>query len=85
MTVALFDAQVGDDVYGEDPTVRKLEERVADMLGKECGLFTPTATMANLLAVGSQCGRGDEVYCGSESHLFIYEQGGASWLSECII
>jgi threonine aldolase len=81
MTIAMFDAEVGDDVYNEDPSVTKLEKHVAELLGKQAALFTPTATMSNLLAVGAHCARGEEVFCGSESHLFIYEQGGASWLS----
>jgi threonine aldolase len=80
MGAAMLDAAVGDDVYGEDPTVRALEARVAEMLGKGAALYCPTATMANLLAVGAQCARGDEVLLGSESHLYVYEQGGASWL-----
>jgi threonine aldolase len=71
---------VGDDVYGEDATIRALEARVAALLGKEAAVFVPTCTMANLLAVGAHCGRGDEVLLGSESHIFVYEQGGASWL-----
>lgn len=71
---------IGDDVYGEDPTIRALEERVALLLGKENGLFVPTCTMANLIAVGASCSRGDEVILGSDSHLFVYEQGGTSWL-----
>lgn len=74
-----FDA-VGDDVYGEDPTIKALECKVADMLGKEAAVFVPTCTMANLLAVGAHCERGSEVLLGTESHLFVYEQGGASWL-----
>ncbi len=80
MGLAMLDAAVGDDVYGEDPTARALEERVATLLGKEAAVFVPTCTMANLLAVGAHCGRGDEVLLGTESHLFVYEQGGASWL-----
>jgi threonine aldolase len=78
---AALDADaVGDDVMGEDSTVKALEARVAALLGKEAALFVPTCTMANLLAVGAHCARGDEVLLGSESHLFVYEQGGAAWL-----
>lgn len=80
MGVAMLDAIVGDDVYGEDPTVKELESKIAETLGKGAALYCPTATMANLLAVGSQCQRGDEVILGSESHLYVYEQGGASWM-----
>ena len=71
---------VGDDVYGEDPTVSLLERTVASLLGKDASVFVPTCTMANLLAVGTHCARGDEVLLGSESHIFVYEQGGSSWL-----
>ncbi len=74
-----YDA-VGDDVYGEDPTIKALETSVATLLGKEAAVFVPTCTMANLLAVGAHCERGAEVLLGSESHIFVYEQGGASWL-----
>ena len=63
---------VGDDVMGEDASITALEQRVAALLGKEASLFVPTCTMANLLAVGAHCGRGDEVLLGSESHLFVY-------------
>ena len=80
MGAAMLDCAVGDDVYGEDPTVKALESKVAEMLGKGAALYCPTATMANLLAVGAQCARGDEVILGSESHLYVYEQGGASWM-----
>jgi len=65
---------------GEDATITALERRVAALLGKEAALFVPTCTMANLLAVGAHCARGDEVLLGSESHIFVYEQGGAAWL-----
>jgi threonine aldolase len=74
------DGAVGDDVMGEDATVRALEARVAALLGKDAAVFVPTCTMANLLAVGAHCGRGEEVLLGSESHIFVYEQGGGSWL-----
>lgn len=80
MTIAMIDAQVGDDVYGEDPTVNELQSYTARLLGKEAALFVPSCTMANLLAVGSWIQRGDEVILGDESHIFYYEQGGVSWL-----
>lgn len=81
MRQAMATAEVGDDVFGDDPTVNALEKRVAEMLGQEAGLFVPSGTMGNLLAVGVHCsGRGDEVICGRESHSFFYEQGGASSL-----
>jgi threonine aldolase len=70
----------GDDVMGEDATVSALEARVAALLGKESAVFVPTCTMANLIAVGAHCARGHEVLLGTESHIFVYEQGGASWL-----
>ena len=68
-------AEVGDDVYGEDPTVRVLEERVAGLLGKEAALFTPTGSMANLLAVRSLAGRGEEVLCHATAHIARAELG----------
>jgi threonine aldolase len=74
------DAAVGDDVMGEDSTIKALESHAASLLGKEAAVFVPTCTMANLLAVGSHCARGDEVFLGTESHIFVYEQGGAAWL-----
>lgn len=80
MTIAMIDAQVGDDVYGEDPTVIQLEKLGAEMFGMEKSLFVPSGTMANLIAVGVHAQRGDEVILGDESHIFHYEQGGASWL-----
>jgi threonine aldolase len=78
MYMAMMDAAVGDDVYGEDPTVTGLERTAAGLLDKEAAVFVPTATMANLLAVGAHCARGEGVVLGDESHIFYYEQGGAS-------
>lgn len=73
-------APVGDDVYGEDPTINLLEERMADTLGKEAGLFIASGTMGNLVALLAHAGRGDEVIVGDLSHTFLYEGGGISAL-----
>ena len=76
MRRAIAEAVVGDMVFGDDPTVLRLEAMAADMLGKEAGLFVPSGTMGNLLCVLSHCwGRGDEVVLGDQSHQFLYEQG----------
>ncbi|MGD8395969.1 MAG: low-specificity L-threonine aldolase [Candidatus Eiseniibacteriota bacterium] len=80
MREAMARAEVGDDVYGEDPTVNRLEERAAAMTGHEAGLFVPSGTMGNLAAVLTHCGRGDEVILGSRSHTFLNEAGGISAL-----
>lgn len=80
MTIAMIDAQVGDDVYGEDPTVNKLQTHVAQLLGKEAGLFVPSGTMGNLICIAAQAQRGDEVILGDQQHLFVYEQAGISGL-----
>src|SRR5918998_5469039 len=84
MRAAMAQADVGDDVYGEDPTVNRLQELVADLLGKEAALFVVSGTMGNLVALLAHCGRGDEVIVGDESHIFRYEQGGASALGGII-
>ena len=63
MRAAIASAEVGDDVYGEDPTTRRLEERVAELFGHEAALFTPTGSLANVLAVRSLVGVGQEVLC----------------------
>lgn len=82
MREAMFKAEVGDDVYGDDPTVNKLEELAAKMLGKEAALFVCSGTMGNLLALLTHCtARGDEAIVGSESHIVIHEQGGAAALA----
>lgn len=81
MRQAMFDAEVGDDVYGDDPTVLKLQEMVAKLLGKEAALFVPTGTMGNLICVINHCSQfGSEMIVGDESHIHIYEQGGCSTL-----
>ena len=80
MRRAMSAAKVGDDVFGEDPTVNLLEDMVAERLGKEAALFVPSGTMANMVSQMSQCGRGDEVILGDQSHIFFYEQGGSSAL-----
>jgi len=78
MRQAMATAQVGDDVYQEDPTVIQLETRIAQMFGKESALFFPTGTMANLTSVMAWCpNRGSEIIVGDKSHLFLYEQTGA--------
>lgn len=80
MREAMAKAEVGDDVYGEDPTINTLQEKAAAMLGKEAGLFVPSGTMGNLISVLSHCGRGDEVILGNQAHIFRYEAGGISAL-----
>ena len=74
----LFDSPLGDDVYGEDPSVNLLEKKVSDLFGKEDALFVPSGTMANLISVLAHCNRGDEVILGDKSHIFLYEAGGIS-------
>ncbi len=80
MREAMANAPVGDDVYGEDPTVNRLQEMAAERLGKEAGLFVASGTMGNLVALLAQCNRGDEVILGDKAHTFLYEAGGISAL-----
>jgi threonine aldolase len=80
MREAMAVAEVGDDVFGEDPTVNHLEEMAADRLGKEAALLVASGTMGNLVAQLAHCGRGDETILGDQSHVFYYEQGGAASL-----
>lgn len=80
MRRAMAEAVVGDDVYMEDPTVNSLQEMAAERMGKEAGLFVPSGTMGNLIAILAHCGRGDEVILGSLSHTFLFEAGGISAL-----
>jgi threonine aldolase len=80
MREAMAEAEVGDDVYGDDPTVKRLEELAAEMLGKESALFVPSGTMGNLIALLVHCQRGDEVIVGKQSHIYLNEAGGMSAL-----
>lgn len=80
MREAMARAEVGDDVYGEDPTVRRLEERVAALMGKEAALFVASGTMANQLALGALARGGDEVICEAGAHCFAFEGGGLAAL-----
>jgi threonine aldolase len=78
MREAMYKAEVGDDVYGDDPTVSKLEAYAAEILGKEAALFVPSGTFGNQLALFTHCKRGDEVILSDDSHIVIHEVGGAS-------
>jgi threonine aldolase len=80
MREAMATATVGDDVYGEDPTVNELEAETAAALGKEAGLFVSSGTMSNAIGVLTHCGRGDEIIVGREAHIFRYEAGGSAAL-----
>src|SRR3954452_22444025 len=80
MRRAMASAEVGDDVYGEDPSALRLQERLADLLGKEAALFVPSGTMANQLALLVHCERGNDVLVGEGAHCALYESGaGAAW------
>lgn len=80
MRQAMANAEVGDDVFGEDPTVQCLEDKAAERLGKEAGLFVSSGTQGNLVSLLTHCGRGDEAIMGDQSHTFRYEQGGCAAL-----
>jgi threonine aldolase len=80
MRQAMHCAELGDDVFGDDPTVNALQQRIADMLGKEAALFMPSGTQSNLAAIMSHCGRGDELIVGQGAHCYRYEAGGAAVL-----
>lgn len=80
MRVAMAEASVGDDIFGEDPTVRRLEERVAEMLGKQAALFVPSGTMGNQLGIRVHCQAGDEFLCEANCHVYNYEQGAYAQL-----
>lgn len=81
MRQAMADAEVGDDVYGEDPTVKRLEQRVAELLGTEAALFVPTGTMANQIALKAHTKPGDEVIAGKDAHCWRHESGALAALA----
>lgn len=78
MRSVMLDAEVGDDVFAEDPTIRALEERVADILGKEAAIYVPSGTMANQLALAVIAETGSEIYCSEKAHIFNYEAAAAA-------
>lgn len=84
MRQAMMEAEVGDDVYGEDPTVNRLEQRAAEIIGKEAALFVPTGTMGNTIAVKIHTEHGQEVICEARSHLLNYELAMLAWFSGCV-
>jgi threonine aldolase len=85
MRRAMMEAEVGDDVYGEDPTVNLLESRAAAIAGKEAALFVPTGTMGNTIAVKLLTEHGQEVICDARAHLLDYEMAMVGWFSGCVI
>ena len=85
MKRAMHSAPLGDDVLGDDPTVKALEAHIAEMLGKEAAVFTPSGTMANQLAIRSVCEAGDEIIAHRDSHVIHYETGAPAALSGCMI
>jgi threonine aldolase len=85
MLQAMMSAKVGDDVFGEDPTINKLEEMAADMFGMEAGIFCPSGTMTNQIAIKVHTQPGDEVICDNLSHVYQYEGGGIAFNSSCSV
>jgi len=84
MRRAMAEAEVGDDVYGEDPTVNRLEERAAEIFGKQAALFVPTGTMGNTIAIKLHTRHGEEVICDARSHVFNYELSMMAWFAGCV-
>ena len=85
MRRAMFEAEVGDDVYGEDPTVNRLEKRAAEVSGKEAALFVPTGTMGNTIGVKLLTEHGQEVVCDARAHLLDWELSMLAWFAGCLI
>lgn len=85
MRQAMFEAEVGDDVYGEDPTVNRLEQRAAEVTGKEAALFVPTGTMGNTIGLKLLTKHGQEVICDSRAHLLDWELSMLAWFSGCLV
>jgi threonine aldolase len=85
MRGAMMEAEVGDDVYGEDPTVNRLEQRAAEIAGKEAALFVPTGTMGNTIGVKVHTEHGQEVICDTRAHILDYEMSMVAWFSGCVV
>lgn len=83
MLKAMMNAEVGDDVFGEDPSINKLENKAAEMFGKEAAIFCPSGTMTNQIAINVHTRPGDEVICHPYSHIYVYEGGGMAFNSGC--
>ena len=84
MRAAMIAAEVGDDVYGEDPTVNRLEKRTAEIFGKEAALFVPTGTMGNTIAIKMHTSHGEEVICESRAHVLDWELSMMAWFAGCL-
>src|ERR1700730_2468994 len=85
MRAAMATARVGDDAYGEDPTVNELESSAAELFEKDSAVFVPSGTMANTLAIKVHTQHGDEILCAERSHIADWELGMASWYAGCSI
>jgi threonine aldolase len=85
MREAIARAELGDDVYGEDPTVNRLERMAAEIMGKEAAMIVPSGTMGNLAAILTHCGRGAKAFLGSQAHTYVYEAGGAAALGGVVM
>ena len=85
MLQAMINAKVGDDVFGEDPTINELEEKAAEMFGMEAAIFCPSGTMTNQIAIKCHTQPGDEIICDKLSHIYQYEGGGIAFNSGCSV
>src|SRR5204863_2751327 len=85
MRRAMAEAEVGDDVYGEDPTVNRLERKAAEIVGKQAALFVPTGSMGNTIAIKLHTHHGDEVICDDRAHILDWELGMPAWFSGAIL
>ena len=85
MRAAMAQAEVGDDVYREDPTVNRLEQRAAELFGKEAALFVPTGTMGNNIAIKCHTRHGEEVICEARSHILDWELSMLAWFAGCLV
>ncbi len=85
MRRAIFEAEVGDDVYGEDPTVNRLERRAAEIFGKEAALFVPTGSMGNTISIKIHTEHGQEVICDARAHILDWELSMTAWFSGCLV
>ncbi len=83
MRRAMAEAQVGDDVFGDDPTVNRLQDKVADLLGKQAAIYVPSGSMANQTSIRAQTQPGDEIIAHKDSHCYHYEAGAPAGLSGC--